>query len=70
MLSLMKDSLDELLLCLDLRILDNEGVWCVLRTLAAALHRWSSETAPLVTDGVNPIIINEMKMCVLLSVGR
>lgn len=61
MLPLMRDSLDELLLCLDLRILHNEGVWSVLRTLAAALHRWSPETVHLVSDGVNPVIITEMK---------
>ena len=37
----MRDSIDELLLSLDLQLLDNEGVWSVLRSLAAALHRWS-----------------------------
>ena len=40
-LPLMKDSIDELFLGLDLQLLDNEGVWSVLRSLAAALHRWS-----------------------------
>ena len=46
-LPLMRDSLDELLLCLDLRLLDNEGVWSVLRGLTAALYRWSlSVSAP------------------------
>ena len=38
----MRDSIEELLLCLDLQLLDNEGVWSVLRSLAAAVHRWSS----------------------------
>ena len=41
-LPLMRDSIEELLLCLDLQLLDNEGVWSVLRSLAAAVHRWSS----------------------------
>ena len=40
-LPLIRDSIDELLLCLDLQIIDNEGVWSVLRSLAAALTRWS-----------------------------
>ena len=37
----MRDSVDELLFSLDLHLLDNEGVWSVLRSLAAALHRWT-----------------------------
>ena len=37
----MRDSIDELLLCLDLQLLANEGVWSVLRSLAAALHCWA-----------------------------
>lgn len=49
----MRDSLDELFLCLDLRMIDNEGVWSVLRSLAAALHHWSPKVA---SDGVNPVI--------------
>ena len=60
-LPLIRDSLDELFLCLDLRMLDSEGVWSVLRSLAAALHKWSPKIA---SDGVNPVINNEMK-CVL-----
>ena len=40
-LPLMRDSIDELLLCLDLQLLANEGVWSVLRSLAAALHCWA-----------------------------
>jgi hypothetical protein len=43
-LPLMRDSIDELLLSLDLQLASNEGVWSVLRSLAAALHRWSPET--------------------------
>ena len=41
----MRDSIDELLLSLDLQLAPNEGVWSVLRSLAAALHRWSPRTA-------------------------
>lgn len=37
----MRDSIDELLLSLDLQLATNEGVWSVLRSLAVALHRWS-----------------------------
>ena len=40
----MRDSIDELLLSLDLQLAANEGVWSVLRSLAAALHRWSPAT--------------------------
>lgn len=40
----MRDSIDELLLYLDLQLATNEGVWSVLRSLAAALHRWSPAT--------------------------
>lgn len=65
-LPLIRDSLDELFLCLDLRMVDIEGAWSVLRSLAAALHQWSP---PIASDGVNSVINIECSR-LLFSLGR